>query len=141
MQKKLAKEKGLPVICINSSGKRIKGVIDYSDAGIEEWLGLFINADFIFTNSFHGTAFAINFEVPMYVSPLPFSMAGEVNSRLIDVLERYGLGARWIPEMADVKCMIDEFDRETLQRKKEEQKRGVHSISKISTGGLKVYEI
>ena len=53
--KKLAKERGVPLLCINSSGKRIKGVIDCSDAGIEQWIGLFLQADFIFTNSFHGT--------------------------------------------------------------------------------------
>lgn len=87
--KKMAKEKGLPVICINSSGKRIKGVIDYSDAGIEEWLGLFINADFIFTNSFHGTAFSINFNIPFNVELPPARI--KAGSRIIDILKLFNL--------------------------------------------------
>lgn len=36
--------------------------------------------------------------------------------------------------MADVKCMIDEFDRETLQRKKEEQKRESIQYLKLALG-------
>lgn len=132
----LKQKTGLPVINLKPSKRQIimhEGK-NMMWAGPREFLACYAGAKYVVTNSFHGTAFAINFEVPMYVSPLPFSMAGEVNSRLIDVLERYGLGARWIPEMADVKCMIDEFDRETLQRKKEEQKRESIQYLKLALG-------
>jgi len=43
-----------------------------------------------------GTVFGINFGVPTYVAPLPVSVAGEVNSRLTDLLAWYGLSQRWI---------------------------------------------
>lgn len=82
--KKLAKEKGIPLLCINSSGKRIKGIVDCSDAGIEEWLGLFLNADFIFTNSFHGTAFSINFNKQFNVELPPAKI--KASSRVKDIL-------------------------------------------------------
>lgn len=82
--KKLANEKGVPLLCINSSGKRIKGIVDCSDAGIEEWLGLFLNADFIFTNSFHGTAFSINFNKQFNVELPPAKI--KASSRVKDIL-------------------------------------------------------
>ena len=37
----------------------------------EEWLGLFLNAQYIVTNSFHGLAFAINFNKPFFIGKLP----------------------------------------------------------------------
>jgi len=36
------------------------------DAGPSEYIGLFLNAAFVITNSFHGTAFSINFCKPFY---------------------------------------------------------------------------
>ena len=39
-------------------------VID--DAGVEEWLGLFMNADCIVCNSFHGICFSVVFEKPFF---------------------------------------------------------------------------
>lgn len=92
--KKMAKEKGVPIFCINSSGKRIKGVIDCSDAGVEEWLGLFLNADFIFTNSFHGTAFSINFNKQFNVELPPAKI--QASSRVKDILKVFALDNQMI---------------------------------------------
>lgn len=87
--KKMAKEKGVPIFCINSSGKRIKGIVDYSDVGIEEWLGLFLNAEFVFTNSFHGTAFSINFNKQFNVELPPDRI--QASSRVKDILKIFDL--------------------------------------------------
>ncbi len=38
------------------------------DAGPDEFLELFSNASFILTNSFHGTCFAVNFNIPFIVA-------------------------------------------------------------------------
>lgn len=43
-----------------------KGIINIADAGPAEFLSLICNATYIVTNSFHGTAFSINFNVPFY---------------------------------------------------------------------------
>lgn len=94
--KKLAKERGVPLLCINSSGKRIKGVIDCSDAGIEQWIGLFLQADFIFTNSFHGTAFSINFNKQFNVELPPAKI--KASSRVKDILDLFKLEDRIINE-------------------------------------------
>ncbi len=58
------------------------------DAGPAEWLGLFANASLVLAQSFHATAFAINFERP--VIPL---LRGDANhdSRQLQLLEMLDL--------------------------------------------------
>lgn len=69
LAKKMAGELGwiLVRICKNAikedSDSTIMNIID---AGPSEFLGLFLNASFVLTNSFHGTAFSINFGKPFY---------------------------------------------------------------------------
>lgn len=53
-----------------------------------QWLGLFLNADTIVTNSFHGSAFGINFGKNLFVKFIPRSIA---NSRLQSLVTDYGL--------------------------------------------------
>ena len=57
----------------------------------KEWLGLIANADYIITNSFHGTVFSIIFERQFTV--LPINDKGK-NERLIQLLEITGLQQR-----------------------------------------------
>lgn len=65
-------------------------------ASPEEFVGLFMNADFIYTNSFHGTAFSTIFEKP-FISSIAIDQEHTVNnndSRKIDYLKRIGLEDR-----------------------------------------------
>lgn len=95
---KLQMETGLPVVNLKPSKRQLifREGKNLADAGPKEFLSCYACAKYVVTNSFHGTAFAINFSVPMFVAPLPKSMAGEVNSRLVDILSWYGLLDRWI---------------------------------------------
>ena len=89
---------GLPVVNIKPSKRQMlqhEGV-NLADAGPAEFLSCYAGAKYVVTNSFHGTVFGINFGIPLYVAPLPVSVAGEVNSRLTDLLAWYGLSQRWI---------------------------------------------
>ena len=65
--KRYSTHTGIPVVHIAGSivnrTKPVDRVI--KDAGPLEFLGLFLNAEFIFTNSFHGTAFALNLGRPL----------------------------------------------------------------------------
>ena len=58
------------------------------DAGPEEFLGLFRDASYIVTNSFHGVAFAINFNVPFFLEFLP--EASGVSTRLENIVDLFG---------------------------------------------------
>lgn len=86
---------GLPVVTLCGSRVRIpKSRAQVYDAGPREFLGLFKNAGFVMTNSFHGTAFSVLFRRNF----LCFENKGklDVNSRLYNILEMLGLTNRLI---------------------------------------------
>ena len=64
-----------------------------TSAGPLEFLDLFLNAKFVVTSSFHGTAFAINFEVP-FISVIPGS--AKKDSRIRSLLETLDLSSQAI---------------------------------------------
>lgn len=68
---------------IMSNGLIMKNM---SDSSIEMFIDLFINADLVITSSFHGTAFAINFGIPL-VSIVP----NTVDDRQSSLLSELGL--------------------------------------------------
>ena len=103
--KHFAKKLNLPVYCINASGRPVKGVTDFSTIGIEKWLELFAGAEYIFTNSFHGVAFSLNFNKQFNVE-LPPSRVN-ANSRILDVLDIFDLKDRIISDGKIVEEKID----------------------------------
>ena len=64
--KKVSKQLGLPIYNITTLARDFFGDKVIRDADPKEWLSLFYNASFVITNSFHGTAFSINFNKPFY---------------------------------------------------------------------------
>jgi len=85
LAKKYAKLNGLSVVYITQRlFHRLSGVTYLKDVSPEQWVGLFLNADTIATNSFHGTAFGINFGKKLFVKRIPRSVA---NSRLDNIME------------------------------------------------------
>lgn len=63
------------------------------DIGPEQWLYLIHHAKYVFTNSFHGTAFSVLFGRNLYVQ-----VPGHNSSRLRQVLESFGLEDREVRE-------------------------------------------
>ena len=61
------------------------------NAGPSEFLGLFKNASFVLTSSFHGTVFSINYNKPFYSIA---RKGGTVNSRLTSILDTLNLRSR-----------------------------------------------
>lgn len=87
--KNISKKTGLRVLYIpfplgGYVGCRCKWKI-----GPAEWLGLFANASYIVTDSFHGTAFSILFNKPFYTEAS--GQHQNVGSRLYNLLEMFGL--------------------------------------------------
>ena len=77
-------------------------------ASPEDFVGLFMNASFVYTNSFHGTAFATIFEKP-FLTAIAADQVNAVNnndSRKIDYLKKIGLEHRLYTQTCP--------DRETL---------------------------
>jgi len=80
------------------SNTSIDGVVNLLDAGPAEFVALFKNAEFVFTTSFHGTAFSVNFNIPFYAVLKPNKAN---NSRITDFLGNLNLSDRIIWEGED----------------------------------------
>ncbi|MBQ2932572.1 MAG: polysaccharide pyruvyl transferase family protein [Clostridia bacterium] len=106
--RKLKKATGLDVIYINNSlWNRKRGFKYKSYISPEEWVRLFLNARYVVTNSFHGTAFSINFNKDFFAGLLPST--SKVNSRIENILKKFGLEDRLVSNVldADLKKAID----------------------------------
>lgn len=80
------------LICFSFKKKKLsEEIIQVYDGGPQEFLGYFLNAAFVMTNSFHGTAFSILLNKPFF-SLLPQN-GGE---RVCSLLEEIGLSDRII---------------------------------------------
>lgn len=92
--KKVAKERNLEVIYVSERLLNHCGMKNKKKSTPVEWLSLINSAEFIVTNSFHGTALSIILEKDFSVELLP--EPSKVNSRITDVLHKLNLSGRII---------------------------------------------
>lgn len=125
----LSKKTNCEIICVsNALGKRIK-VTYATEVGPQEFLGLFKNAKYIVTNSFHGTAFAINFNKHFFTEMLP--PPAQVNSRLENILDTFDLRGRQIINGKNSN-IFDEIDYIKVNEKLEsERQRSLDFLKRI----------
>lgn len=90
--KELARMNNTKVVIISDAIKKISGLEYKSFIGPDEFVGLFKNAKYVVTNSFHGLMFSVIFEKEFYVMYQQY--AGAPNSRLINFVDEYGLEER-----------------------------------------------
>ncbi len=84
---KAAKQYGLPVIDILPGFSKLTGNVQKKKTvGPSEFIYLFHHADYIITNSFHGTVFSLLFQKPF----LTVTRIGQ-ESRMVDLLTEIGL--------------------------------------------------
>lgn len=87
LAKKIGKELNAEVVNIKSGYVRIKGdegITHLYDVGPREFISIFSHAVYVITDSFHGTAFSINFNIPFTTLLNPVS---NMNSRALSILE------------------------------------------------------
>ena len=95
--RKVAKERGLKIVRIcrdaypEHSGNDVEEILT---AGPSDFVGLFSRAEFVVTNSFHGTVFSINFSKPFYSV---IKSHHSTNSRLTSILKKLNLEDRILP--------------------------------------------
>lgn len=73
---------------------------DKMDAGIEQYMKLFSQAGIVITTSFHGTAFAVNFGIPLISITPKEKMGDDRQSSLLNLL---GLEQCIVPVDSDIK--------------------------------------
>lgn len=118
--KYISKKMKMKVILINYNMKYIFGMKNCFDLGPEEFLWLFNNATYVVTNSFHGTAFSINFNKDFCVRLSKKSNNG--NSRIENIINLMGLKDRYIDlENLDKQGFIDW--KKVNKKLEEERKR------------------
>jgi hypothetical protein len=112
---------------IGLSEKRVD--YDIFDAGPSEFVSLILNANFVLTNSFHGTVFSANFEIPFFTI---LSNKKKNNSRQIGILESLNLKSRLILEGTEYKELPDiHFSfSESSQKLQEDRLRSIAYLQK-----------
>lgn len=99
----VAKQLNLDVIVIDQDPyTTIKCKEHIKDAGPSEFIEIFSNASFVITNSFHGTAFSLNFEVPFIVTPPPTGL-----NRIMSLLTAVDACDRAINTIDDVTITLN----------------------------------
>ncbi len=101
--KKFCNENGLLIVTIPHLQGTYKKIdekyadIKLYDVNPHNWVWLIKNASFVFTDSFHGTAFSINNSKQFICFPNGKTKDKQnINSRLIDLLKLFGLEKRYI---------------------------------------------
>lgn len=118
---------GYKILWINNTYKYSTKIKYIKSAGPEEFISLFNNAEYIITNSFHGTAFSINFNKQFFTELLPESTG--VNSRLQDILELFDLKERRVLS-SDARIIESRIDYEKVNAKLEEERKKSNSLLK-----------
>lgn len=108
----IAKQRNLSIVRIcrdaypEHSGNDVQEIMT---AGPSDFVGLFSRAEFVVTNSFHGTVFSINFSKPFYSV---IKNHHSTNSRLTNILRKLNLESRIVsvgsplPEICDIDYVV-----------------------------------
>ncbi|MDD3139581.1 MAG: polysaccharide pyruvyl transferase family protein [Lachnospiraceae bacterium] len=112
--KHVSKELGYPLYNLTPPPRAMfSGVSRKLDVGPREFLSLIRNAEFVVTNSFHGTAFSTTFERP-YIS----IVSGDVDPRMESLLKQLGLSDHLVSkDEIDIKHIL-ETDFNIVREKK-----------------------
>lgn len=103
-----------------------------NDAGPVEFIELFSNASFVITNSFHGCAFSVNFNIPFIITPPPTGL-----NRIMSLLEAVGAEHRAIKTHDDaIKLAKEHVNFESINTKLQAMRLESHQYieNSIKTG-------
>lgn len=113
----LAEKNGWKIIDISLRANNADKHKMFYDAGVEEFLSLVKNAEFVITNSFHGAIFSVQFKKQFFV----FSRE-QANNKIVELLDSIGLSERLIHTKNNIKEYEIDYDEvhETIsvERKK-----------------------
>lgn len=123
--KEMSKRLGLPLIRVSPSFHQIirSGKFIYLP-NVADFLNLIDNASFIITDSFHGTAFAINFNTP-FAEVLPDN---GTSSRNVSILNLTGLNDRIVTNSEALKALslsMDFINANKLLNQNRERSRNI----------------
>lgn len=114
--RKLSEEKGLPVIFFDLRKRYGENSISKFTADPIDFIYYLYHADYVVTNSFHGTVFSVIFEKQFVCVPMQGT-----SSRMIDLLHTIGLDHRLIKPNFEIEQTVDYSNaKKILQERREE---------------------
>lgn len=120
-------ETQLEIISFSVLPKDFNKVTIVADASPYDYLYLFENASYVITSSFHGTAFAANFGIPLYSVVKSKSSDDDRQSTLLNAL---GIDNCIVPVNTDFTLLNPGYDKEKEQKKLQEIRMGSLSCLK-----------
>ena len=106
---KLAEENGWRIVDISLRATNAeRGHIMRYDAGVEEFLSLVKNAEYVVTNSFHGMIFSVQFRKQFVI----FSRE-QCNNKIEELIELFGIPDR---RLLSGKEIIKDIDYDEVQK-------------------------
>jgi hypothetical protein len=103
---KVARQRKLKIVKLGWDLKKTKGIDEIISFGTpQDFVKLFLNADYVVTNSFHGTAFSVNFNKDFIVLP-----SSNNNPRFTSILNMFGLQERCLNVENGIKDFNDSID-------------------------------
>jgi len=127
--KKLAKMNNHKVVQIVGYRKGSHKHIYIHNVSPGEWVGLFMKAKYIVTNSFHGVAFSINFKKKFFVEP---KINSDTNSRILSITEFFSLRERII-KGGDNDHMSENINYSEIEKKlNKKRKESLKYLQKIA---------
>lgn len=128
--KKISNDTGLKIIMINPFTELFQIDTSVMVAGPEDFISLFLNAEYVITNSFHGTVFSINFGKKFFVEYLSYTNY-DVNSRIEHILDLFDLKDRLIIE-GNNNDLYENIDYEKVNNiLKYEREKSINYLTKI----------
>ena len=117
----ISKKYNMPVIGLPYNFETMPWSENVVDAGPSEFVSYIKNASFVCTDSFHGTAFSLNFNVPFYTFERNYGNADKQSARIQSILNMVSLQERYEPyEIKD--CFDISFEGVNCVLKKEREK-------------------
>jgi len=129
-----AKQFGLRVVALDP-GLYAGGAVNQHirDAGVEEFLGLFANARFVVTDSFHGVCFSVLLNKP-FAAVNPGVHANRVES----LLARLGLEHRYVRELGAMNTISADCDFTSANVQLEDARRESLAFLQDALGAAKL---
>lgn len=118
--KEITEKYGLPVLALPYEIPLFNGIenIRYIDAGPAEFLSLVDNASLVLTDSFHGTAFSINYNKTFLTFDRQYGKNQSQASRILDLLRTFELTHHFIS--GDFNSQSIEIDYKPVNNKLEQ---------------------
>lgn len=123
--KKYAKDKNLKYKIISGTPRIFYYRGNQWNMSPQKFVKLFLNAKCIFTNSFHGVVFSINYNKEFYVKLLVKNK--KVNNRLTDMLEKFNLSNRIIETNTNYSCIDYKDINNLLEKERKFSKNFLHT--------------